>query len=205
MTVRRLEHVGIVVDDLPAATEFFLALGLESEGEMSVEGDFVDRINGLEGVQAEIVMLRAPAGGAKLELARYVSPSPAADATAAPPNAPGLRHVLFVVDDIEESLTAPKSTAASWSASSSTTRTATGSVTCAARRESSSSWPRRSADRAPRELVADELEPAPIADFVSRPPAVSLVESTSPGVGNRSEQPCTDEATSPHLPYRLEE
>ena len=64
-----LEHIGIVVDDLAAATEFFTALGLEVEGEASVEGDLVDRINGLEGVQTDIVILRAPDGdGSKLEL-----------------------------------------------------------------------------------------------------------------------------------------
>jgi catechol 2,3-dioxygenase-like lactoylglutathione lyase family enzyme len=82
MTVQRLEHIGIVVDDLAAATAFFVAFGLELEGETSVEGELVDRINGLEGVRADIVMLRAPA------------------------NTPGIRHILFVVDDIEESLAA---------------------------------------------------------------------------------------------------
>jgi catechol 2,3-dioxygenase-like lactoylglutathione lyase family enzyme len=105
MTVQRLEHIGIVVDDLAAATEFFTALGLEVEGETSVEGDLVDRINGLEDVRADIVILRAPEG-AKLELAKYRSPSYEGDDESAPPNAPGIRHVLFVVDDIETSLAA---------------------------------------------------------------------------------------------------
>src|SRR5690349_19645102 len=62
MTVLRLEHIGIVVDDIPAATAFFLELGLELEGETSVEGDLVDRINGLEGVEADIAILRTPDG-----------------------------------------------------------------------------------------------------------------------------------------------
>jgi catechol 2,3-dioxygenase-like lactoylglutathione lyase family enzyme len=106
MTVQRLEHIGIVVDDLAAATAFFVALGLEVDGRVSVEGRLVDRINGLEGVQADIVMLRTPGGGSKLELAKYRSPSYDRDDGPAPPNAPGVRHVLFVVDDIEASLAA---------------------------------------------------------------------------------------------------
>ncbi len=104
MTVQRLEHIGIVVDDLAAATAFFTALGLELEGEASVEGALVDRINGLEGVRADITMLRTPDGNAKVELAKYRSPVYESKNRPAPPNAPGIRHVLFVVDDIKASL-----------------------------------------------------------------------------------------------------
>ena len=104
MTVQRLEHIGIVVDDLAAATAFFTALGLELEGEASVEGGLVDRINGLEGVQADVVMLRTPDDSSKLELAKYRSPAYEGNDGPAPPNAPGIRHVLFVVDDIEASI-----------------------------------------------------------------------------------------------------
>ena len=64
MTVLRLEHIGIVVDDLATATAFFVALGLDMQGETSVEGELVDRINGLEGVQADVVMLQTPDGQA---------------------------------------------------------------------------------------------------------------------------------------------
>lgn len=107
MTVLRLEHIGVVVDDVAAATAFFTALGLEVEGETSVEGDLVDRINGLEDVRADVVILRTPDGNGKIELAKYRSPSYAGDDGPAPPaNAPGLRHVLFAVDDIEASLAA---------------------------------------------------------------------------------------------------
>src|SRR6059058_5654144 len=75
MTVLRLEHIGIVVDDVAAATAFFVALGLELEGEASVEGGLVDRINGLEGVRSDVVMLRTPDDNAtKVELAKYRSP-----------------------------------------------------------------------------------------------------------------------------------
>jgi catechol 2,3-dioxygenase-like lactoylglutathione lyase family enzyme len=104
MTVQRLEHIGIVVDDLAAATAFFTALGLELEGEASVEGGLVDRINGLEGVQADVVMLRTPDDSSKLELAKYRSPAYEGNDGPAPPNAPGIRHILFVVDDIQASL-----------------------------------------------------------------------------------------------------
>lgn len=104
MTVQRLEHVGVVVDDLAAATAFFVALGLELEGEASVEGDLVDRINGLEGVRADVIILRSPDDSSKLELAKYHSPAYEGSDGPAPPNAPGIRHVLFRVDDIQESL-----------------------------------------------------------------------------------------------------
>jgi catechol 2,3-dioxygenase-like lactoylglutathione lyase family enzyme len=104
MTVQRLEHIGIVVDDLAAATAYFTALGLEPEGEASVEGGSVDRINGLEGVRADIVMLRTPDGHAKIELAKYRAPAYTGHDGPAPANAPGIRHILFAVDDIEASL-----------------------------------------------------------------------------------------------------
>ena len=104
MTVQRLEHIGIVVDDLAAATAFFTALGLAVEGETSVEGGSVDRINGLEGVRADIVILRTPDGHGKVELAKYRSPAYAGDDGPPPSNAPGIRHILFAVDDVEASL-----------------------------------------------------------------------------------------------------
>ncbi len=106
MTVQRLEHIGIVVDDLAAATAFFTALGLELEGKASVEGDLVDRINGLKDVRADIVILRTPDGNAKVELATYHSPPYEGDNGPAPANAPGIRHILFAVDDIQTSLAA---------------------------------------------------------------------------------------------------
>jgi catechol 2,3-dioxygenase-like lactoylglutathione lyase family enzyme len=106
MTVQRLEHIGIVVEDLAAATAFFAALGLELEGEASVEGEPVDRINGLKGVRADIMILRTPDGNAKVELAKYRSPAYEGDDGPAPANAPGIRHILFVVDDIKTSLAA---------------------------------------------------------------------------------------------------
>ena len=104
MTVQRIEHIGVVVEDLAGATAFFVALGLEVEGEATVSGGSVDRINGLEGVRSDVVMLRTPEGTAQLELAKYRSPAYEGDGGPAPANAPGIRHILFVVDDIEASL-----------------------------------------------------------------------------------------------------
>ena len=104
MTVLRMEHIGIVVEDLAAAKAFFLALGLELEGETSVDGASVDRINGLEGVRADIVMLQTPDGHGKVELAKYNSPPGPGGDRQAPANTPGLRHLLFAVDDIEAAL-----------------------------------------------------------------------------------------------------
>jgi catechol 2,3-dioxygenase-like lactoylglutathione lyase family enzyme len=95
-----MEHIGIVVNDLAAATEFFVQLGLELQGEASVEGRSVDRINGLEGVRADIAMMQAPDGDVQLELAKYHSPSFQGDNRPAPANTPGIRHILFVVEDI---------------------------------------------------------------------------------------------------------
>jgi catechol 2,3-dioxygenase-like lactoylglutathione lyase family enzyme len=102
MAIQRMEHVGIVVDDLAAATEFFVELGLELHGEGSVEGAWVDRIVGLEGVRADIAIVQTPDGQGRLELTKFHSPpSPQGDNHHAPANAPGLRHVLFVVEDID--------------------------------------------------------------------------------------------------------
>jgi len=101
MAIRRLEHIGIVVDDLAAATEFFLAIGLELQGEASVEGDWVDRIVGLEGVQADVAMLQTPDGHGRVELSKFKAPATEGGDRAAPANAPGLRHIAFVVDDVD--------------------------------------------------------------------------------------------------------
>jgi catechol 2,3-dioxygenase-like lactoylglutathione lyase family enzyme len=101
MTVQRLDHVGIVVDDLAAATEFFVELGLELDGEAALEGRSVDRVVGLDGVRSEIAMLQTPDGNARLELSKFHSPSHTGDNRPALPNAPGIRHVTFAVEDID--------------------------------------------------------------------------------------------------------
>jgi catechol 2,3-dioxygenase-like lactoylglutathione lyase family enzyme len=96
-----MEHVGIVVDDLAAATEFFVQLGLELLGQASLEGRSVDRIVGLEGVRTEVAFLRAPDGHGQLELIKFHTPSYQGDDRHAQPNAPGIRHITFAVEDID--------------------------------------------------------------------------------------------------------
>jgi catechol 2,3-dioxygenase-like lactoylglutathione lyase family enzyme len=96
-----MEHVGIVVDDLAAAIEFFVELGLVLQGEGPVEGRWVDRIVGLEGVRSDIAMMQTPDGNGRLELTKYHSPPNQGDKRHAPANAPGIRHVAFAVEDIE--------------------------------------------------------------------------------------------------------
>ena len=96
-----MEHVGIVVDDLAAATEFFVKLGLELQGEATVEGRWVDRVVGLEDVRVDIAMMRTPDGNGRLELTKFHSPSIQGDNGHAPANTPGIRHVAFAVKDID--------------------------------------------------------------------------------------------------------
>jgi catechol 2,3-dioxygenase-like lactoylglutathione lyase family enzyme len=100
MTIQRMDHVGIVVDDLAAATAFFVELGLKLQGERPVEGGWVDRVVGLEGVRAEIAMVETPDGHGRLELTKFHAPGRGGDRQA-PANTPGIRHVAFAVDDID--------------------------------------------------------------------------------------------------------
>jgi catechol 2,3-dioxygenase-like lactoylglutathione lyase family enzyme len=101
MTIQRMEHVGIVVNDLAAAIEFFVELGLVLQGEWSVEGRWVDRIVGLESVRAEAAMLQTPDGNGRLEVVKFHSPSHQGDNRHAPANTPGIRHIAFAVEDID--------------------------------------------------------------------------------------------------------
>jgi catechol 2,3-dioxygenase-like lactoylglutathione lyase family enzyme len=105
MTVERIEHIGIVVDDLAAAVEFFIALGLELDGETSVEGEVVDQMTGLEGVRSDLAFLQTPDGQGKVEVVQYRSPAREDDDPPPPrPNTPGLNHLLFAVDDVDATL-----------------------------------------------------------------------------------------------------
>lgn len=105
MTIRQMHHVGAVVDDLERTRDFFVALGLEVEGTARVDGDWAGEVIGLEGVRSEIVMLRTPDGGNRIELSRIDAPKgPAPEAHAS--NVPGLRHLAFVVDDLDAALAA---------------------------------------------------------------------------------------------------
>jgi catechol 2,3-dioxygenase-like lactoylglutathione lyase family enzyme len=101
MTIQRLENVGIVLEDLAAATEFFVDLGLKVLGKTTVEGDWVDRVVGLDGVRCDIAVLETPDGHGQLELMQFHSPSAREGDRNAPPNTLGIRRLAFGVDDID--------------------------------------------------------------------------------------------------------
>ena len=105
MTIKRLDHIVVVVDDLAPAIAFFTALGMTPDGEARIEGEWVDRINAIKGVQVDIVMMRTPDGHGKLELTKFHNPPLAAvEPAVAPPNALGLRSVMFAVDSIDDTI-----------------------------------------------------------------------------------------------------
>ncbi len=100
----RLDNVGIVVEDLAAAIEFFLELGLELVGQALVEGEWAGRVTGLGDQRVEIAMMRTPDGHGQLELSRFLAPEVVADHRNAPVNALGYLRVMFAVDDIDDTL-----------------------------------------------------------------------------------------------------
>jgi catechol 2,3-dioxygenase-like lactoylglutathione lyase family enzyme len=103
MTIQRMDNILIVVDDLEAAKAFFAELGMELEGETTVEGDFVDRTVGLDGVRADIVMLRTPDGQGRVELTKFhTPPAISSEPNNAPANTLGIRRIMFAVDDIDD-------------------------------------------------------------------------------------------------------
>jgi catechol 2,3-dioxygenase-like lactoylglutathione lyase family enzyme len=99
--IRRFDHVGITVADLDTATAFFVGLGLEVEGRTFVEGEFLDTVCGIPDSRTEIVMLRPPDGGTRLELSSFVRPDHEPGSPAAMANELGLRNVAFEVDDLQ--------------------------------------------------------------------------------------------------------
>ncbi|TDU90675.1 catechol 2,3-dioxygenase-like lactoylglutathione lyase family enzyme [Kribbella voronezhensis] len=106
MAIQRMDNVGIVLADLDAAVAFFKELGLELEGQGQVEGSWVDRCVGLDGVRCDIAMMRTPDGHSRLELASYRSPEALAATPPSPPhNTIGMHRVMFAVDDIEDVVT----------------------------------------------------------------------------------------------------
>ncbi|WP_067682731.1 VOC family protein [Nocardia miyunensis] len=102
MTVHRMDHVGIVVEDLAAAIAFFIELGLELEGEATVGGQWADELLGLDGVRADIAVLRTPDGHGRVEVSTFHSPTTTSTAPNAPVNTPGIPRLTFVVDDVED-------------------------------------------------------------------------------------------------------
>ena len=105
MTIKRLDHVVVVVDDLPGAIDFFTTLGMTKEGEMPIEGPWVDRVNGIENVQVDIVMMNTPDGHGRLELTKFRNPKLVeVDPAIQPPNALGLRSVMFTVESVDDTV-----------------------------------------------------------------------------------------------------
>ena len=100
----RMDHAGVVVEDLAAAIAFFVELGLELEGEAEVEGEWVDQLIGLDGVRADIAFLRTPDGHGRVELSTFQRPAATGTAPRAPVNTPGIPRLTFVVEDVDDVL-----------------------------------------------------------------------------------------------------
>jgi catechol 2,3-dioxygenase-like lactoylglutathione lyase family enzyme len=107
MTIKRLDHVSVVVEDLASAIEFFKALGMTVEGKAAIEGPWVDRINAIENIQVDIVMMVTPDGHGKLELTKFRHPKLIdLEPAVAPPNTLGLRSIMFAVDSVDDAVAA---------------------------------------------------------------------------------------------------
>jgi catechol 2,3-dioxygenase-like lactoylglutathione lyase family enzyme len=104
MTVKRMDNVGIVVEDLDKAVEFFTELGLVLEGKAPIQGEWADGVTGLKGMRVEIAMMRTPDGHSRLELSRFLAPAMAADHRRAPVNAFGYLRVMFTVEDVDDTV-----------------------------------------------------------------------------------------------------
>lgn len=104
MAIKRMDNVGIVVEDLGVAIDFFRELGLEREGRAEIEGEWAGRVTGLGDQHVEIAMMRTPDGHSRLELSRFIRPAVVADHRTAPVNALGYLRVMFAVDDIDATL-----------------------------------------------------------------------------------------------------
>ena len=104
MAVKRMDNVGIVVDDLGATIDFFRELGLELEGQALIDGEWSGRVTGLRDQRVEMAMMRTPDGHSRLELSRFLAPPVVADHRNAPVNALGYLRVMFAVDDLDDTL-----------------------------------------------------------------------------------------------------
>src|SRR5580692_9735696 len=104
MALKRLDNIGIVVNDLGPAIDFFQELGLELEGRATIEGEWAGRVTGLGDQRVEIAMMRTPDGHGRLELSRFLAPPVVADHRNAPVNALGYLRAMFAVDDVDETL-----------------------------------------------------------------------------------------------------
>src|SRR5688572_33274510 len=106
MSIKRMDHTTIVVEDLPAAITFFTALGMKLEGEATVEGSWVDRLCGLNATKADIAMMLTPDGHGRLELTKYLNPKLIpVKPSALPPNTLGIRQIMFLVEHLDDTIT----------------------------------------------------------------------------------------------------
>ena len=137
MTVKRMDNIGIVVEDLDAAIEFFTELGLDLEGRAPIEGDWAGGVTGLRDMRVEIAMMRTPDGHSRLELSRFLAPPVVADHRNAPVNALGYLRVMFTVEDIDDTLARLRRHGAELVGKWSSTKTRIASATSAGPKESS--------------------------------------------------------------------
>ncbi|MEQ1768403.1 MAG: VOC family protein [Devosia sp.] len=104
MAVKRMDNVGIVVDNLDTTVDFFIELGLELEGRATIEGEWAGRVTGLGDQHVEVAMMRTPDGHSKLELSRFIQPAVIADNRKSPVNALGYLRTMFAVDNLDDTL-----------------------------------------------------------------------------------------------------
>ena len=104
MTVKRMDNIGIVVENLDVAIEFFTELGLTLEGRMPIEGDWAGRVTGVRDQRVEIAMMKTPDGHSRIELSRFLAPAAVSDHRKAPANALGYQRVMFAVEDLKDTL-----------------------------------------------------------------------------------------------------
>jgi catechol 2,3-dioxygenase-like lactoylglutathione lyase family enzyme len=149
MTVKRMDNVGIVVEDIDAAVAFFIELGLELEGRAPVEGDWADGVTGLRHMRVEIAMMRTPDGHSRLEISRFLAPPVVADHRSAPVNSLGYLRVMFTVEDLDDTLARLGKRARNSWADWSSTKMSIGSATSGAPKGFSSGWPNSSGSRMP--------------------------------------------------------
>jgi len=158
MTIQRMDHVGVVVDDLEAAIAFFVELGMELEGEAPIEGRWVDRVVGLDGVRVDIAMMRTPDGHGRLELTKFHTPTAvSAEPENAPGNTLGLRSIMFAVDDIDATVAGLRAHGAELVGEVAQYQDSYRLCSSAAPRGSSSRWPSSSAN-GPSRPTCDQPE-----------------------------------------------
>ncbi len=105
MKVKRLDHINVVVEDLPQAVTFFTTLGLTVEGQMPIEGDWVDRVNGIKGIKVDVVTMVTPDGHSKIEFVKFHNPQLVnVTPEVRPPNALGLQSIMFAVDSVDDAV-----------------------------------------------------------------------------------------------------